>query len=220
MFEVADARKMLRFKDLEHVVLQDSNEPMVLISEMKSAGILEVEAPYPYLRESVWLQLQEAGQALQKSTQCGLKILYAYRPPEIQKHWYTLIYDRFAGEHPELSHEELVELTHSFVAVPSVAGHPTGAAVDITILGPNGEWDMGSDYKDIESKTIQTFAEGLTSKQFENRMFLREAMMAGGFAPFNGEWWHFSYGDREWAAFYSQPQASYGEVSVPGISIS
>lgn len=220
MIEVAATRKMLLFKDLENVFLKDNNEKMVLIQAEKSAGILEIEAPYPYLRESVWLRLKEAGSALQTKIQCGLKILYAYRPPEIQKHWYSLIYERFAGERPELSHEELVELTHSFVAVPSVAGHPTGAAVDITILSTSGEWDMGSDYKDIESKTIQTFAEGLTAQQFENRMFLREAMMSSGFAPFNGEWWHFSYGDREWSAFYQQSGAFYGEVSVPGISIS
>jgi D-alanyl-D-alanine dipeptidase len=37
-------------------------------------------------------------------------------------------------------------------------------------------------------------------------------MVAAGFAPFYGEWWHFSYGDREWAAVYGEPAALYGPL--------
>ena len=37
-------------------------------------------------------------------------------------------------------------------------------------------------------------------------------MVAEGFAPFDGEWWHFSYGDREWAAFYGLSQTLYAHI--------
>ena len=49
-------------------------------------------------------------------------------------------------------------------------------------------------------------------EQRSNRGLLQDAMVAAGFAPFYGEWWHFSYGDREWAAFYYRPAALYGPV--------
>jgi zinc D-Ala-D-Ala dipeptidase len=59
---------------------------------------------------------------------------------------------------------------------------------------------------------IPTFAPGLTDDQRANRALLHDAMVAAGFAPFYGEWWHFSYGDREWAAFYERPAALYGPL--------
>jgi len=76
--------------------------------------------------------------------------------------------------------------------------------------------DMGCDYPDFESPNLHTFAGGLSETQKSNRMLLREAMMNAGFAPFNGEWWHFSYGDREWAAFYGKPNAIYSQVEASG----
>jgi D-alanyl-D-alanine dipeptidase len=39
-------------------------------------------------------------------------------------------------------------------------------------------------------------------------------MTSVGFAPFDGEWWHFSYGDREWAYFYKKKNALYGQIKV------
>lgn len=32
------------------------------------------------------------------------------------------------------------------------------------------------------------------------------------FAPYYGEWCHFSYGDREWAAFYGQAKTLYAPL--------
>ena len=51
---------------------------------------------------------------------------------------------------------------------------------------------------------MATYAKGLTDEQIKNRKMLHDLMVEEGFAPFYGEWWHFSYGDREWAAFYDK----------------
>jgi D-alanyl-D-alanine dipeptidase len=98
--------------------------------------------------------------------------------------------------------------------VPEVAGHPTGGAVDVAATTPDGDvLDTGSTLADFDDLSrVPTFAPGLTGDQRSNRMLLHDAMVAAGFAPFYGEWWHFSYGDREWAAFYEQPAALYGPV--------
>jgi hypothetical protein len=45
-----------------------------------------------------------------------------------------------------------------------------------------------------------------------NRKMLRDAMMAEGFAPYDGEWWHFCYGDKEWAFYYKKDKALYNQV--------
>ncbi|QQR69366.1 MAG: hypothetical protein IPI58_01405 [Alphaproteobacteria bacterium] len=38
-------------------------------------------------------------------------------------------------------------------------------------------------------------------------------MTSVGFAPFDGEWWHFSYGDREWAKYYGRSHAIYSQIA-------
>lgn len=43
-------------------------------------------------------------------------------------------------------------------------------------------------------------------------MLLRDCMLTAGFAPYDGEWWHFSYGERDWAHYYKKPNAIYGQV--------
>jgi hypothetical protein len=44
-----------------------------------------------------------------------------------------------------------------------------------------------------------------------NGKLLREIMSKHGFLPFNGEWWHFSYGDKEWAFANKKSAALYGQ---------
>ncbi len=41
---------------------------------------------------------------------------------------------------------------------------------------------------------------------------LRNVMVSVGFAPFDGEWWHFCYGDKEWAVYYNKPAACYAPI--------
>jgi D-alanyl-D-alanine dipeptidase len=133
----------------------------------------------------------------------------------VQQKYFELVKSELKEKHPSLDEVELREKAHLFVAVPDVAPHPTGGAFDITIICAGKELEMGTNYAEFSSPYLHTFAEGLTETQRENRMLLREAMMEGGFAPFNGEWWHFSFGDREWAAFYGEPQAIYAQLEAP-----
>ena len=43
-------------------------------------------------------------------------------------------------------------------------------------------------------------------------VILRKIMLEVGFAPYDGEWWHFSYGDREWAYYYKKYKYLYPQV--------
>jgi D-alanyl-D-alanine dipeptidase len=122
------------------------------------------------------------------------------------------------SRNPEISEEDLIEKTHNCVAVPDVAGHPCGAAIDITIINENGKkLDMGTKiyYSDFNSTDkIITYSNKITKKQLENRLKLHDLMICENFAPFYGEWWHFSYGDCEWAAFYGKPNTIYKPINL------
>lgn len=52
----------------------------------------------------------------------------------------------------------------------------------------------------------------ITEEQAYMRGMLHDVMLMEGFAPFYGEWWHFSYGDREWAVFYDSLEAIYAPI--------
>lgn len=116
-----------------------------------------------------------------------LYIFDAARPRSVQQIlWGTLDY-------PE-------EEKSKYVANPQEGSiHNYGAAVDLTIAGPDGRpVDMGTDFDHFgvlaypvhEQKMLN--AGKLTKEQVDHRQLLREVMMRAGFAPITSEWWHFN----------------------------
>ncbi len=159
------------------------------------------------IREDPFLRSEFPGQSL------GLMMVYGYRSPEIQKKYFEARCAQFRDRFPDMPEDELLELAHICSADPDVAGHVTGGAVDVTIIADGKQVDMGSkiaDFSDVD--LMQPFSNKIRPEQLENRMVLRRIMMGQGFAPFDGEYWHFSYGDREWAAWYGKEEALYGSI--------
>jgi D-alanyl-D-alanine dipeptidase len=91
--------------------------------------------------------------------------------------------------YPELEKQELFE--KGYIAKRS--SHSRGSAVDLTLLDmrTGREVDMGSPF-DLFSEASHPDYQGVTKEQYENRTFLRKAMVRNGFAPIDCEWWHFS----------------------------
>jgi zinc D-Ala-D-Ala dipeptidase len=65
--------------------------------------------------------------------------------------------------------------------------HTAGRSVDVTIAGA----DMGTDFDDFSPRSLAYATDGLDASVQANRTRLREAMTAGGFVVYPGEWWHF-----------------------------
>lgn len=116
-----------------------------------------------------------------------LYIFDAVRPRRVQQIlWDTLDY-------PEKEKAK-------YVANPQEGSiHNYGAAVDLTIAGPDGKpLDMGTefDYFGVLAYPVreeELLAAGkLTQEQVSNRQLLREVMTKAGFSPITSEWWHFN----------------------------
>jgi len=45
-----------------------------------------------------------------------------------------------------------------------------------------------------------------------NRKVLLDVMKKNGFVNYPGEWWHYSFGDRMWAAYLRKKVCHYGPV--------
>lgn len=212
-------RRIMRLQDLKNSFVQENGEQMVDLAQEFSEIICDYRRSDSHFQKvSVRKTLVDKLYNVQErliSEDSALKLMVTegYRHPFYQEHYYLQQFLTLGREYPQLTFEALQELVHQFVALPSVAGHPTGGAVDVSISRHGKEIDMGGAIADFSrAELIPTFSSHISEVQAENRRLLHDAMLAEGFAPFYGEWWHFSYGDREWAAFYEQPHALYAPI--------
>ncbi len=101
--------------------------------------------------------------------------------------------------YPELEKQEL--FARGYIA--SRSSHCRGSTVDLTLLDMKSgkEVDMGGPF-DLFSEISHPDYRGITEEQFANRMILRDAMLRGGFLPFDCEWWHFTLAEEPYPDTY------------------
>jgi D-alanyl-D-alanine dipeptidase len=208
--------KMPGYKDYAGIPVRDSSEAFMPVPDSPGLCARQIdEAMFAYtgrrvfVREGVLKRLLKAARLLARQCQgLRLEVVYGYRSLEIQErlftHYRNELRDRYSGE-------ELMEAVHRLVAVPEVAGHPAGAAVDVQILKDGSPLDFGTKVHEFVPDTF-TFSPFIGRQAWDNRQLLRRVMTSAGFAPFDGEWWHFSYGDKEWAYYYRKGRALYGQT--------
>ncbi|WP_242449053.1 M15 family metallopeptidase [Burkholderia metallica] len=167
------------------------------------------------VRRGVAQRLVAAAHALPDGLRLYVK--EGYRPPALQRHY-------FAGHlahlrqtlNPLPDEHTLIALASHYVAPPEVAAHPTGAAVDLTLMSAEGtELDMGCilDATDQESSgACYTHNPFISRAAARNRQVLIAALTGAGLTNYPSEWWHWSFGDRYWAVMHDQSHAIYGPV--------
>lgn len=214
--------KFLTYRDLKSIPVVEDGTPLVPLTDYGVSftlidGLVAASTGMEiFVREVVAQKLKQAQTYLDDLlSDYTLDVVYGYRSWEVQTTSYLKIKEELLKKHPDvISEEDLNEIIHRFIAVPDVAGHPTGGAVDVRILDKSGkELDMGTKAHDF-IKESYTFSPFVSKEVWANRQKLRHVMLSAGFAPFDGEWWHFSYGDREWAAYYGKPNAIYDQLEM------
>jgi D-alanyl-D-alanine dipeptidase len=133
-----------------------------------------------------------------------MKIFDAYRPATAVKHfvlWGIEDLDQRMKPYfyPDLEKQELFR--QGYIAKRS--SHSRGSTVDLTLLDmrTGQEVDMGSSF-DLFSERSHPDCRAVTDEQYDNRMFLRNTMLRGGFAPLDCEWWHFTLRDEPYPDTY------------------
>jgi D-alanyl-D-alanine dipeptidase len=122
---------------------------------------------------------QKLKQAAERFAQDGYKIkLYdCYRPKSVQ----FILYD--------------IVQNSAYIANPykSASNHNRAAAVDITLIGPDGEeLDFPSPMHTFSSIVFRSSRERWTEEQRANVDYMTEVMLESGFKLIETEWWHFS----------------------------
>ncbi len=213
--------RLSSYEDLISIKVIENNEPFVKLdnrilngylpqfSEMKS-----ITGDSVIVRESVLDMLVGAQKLLvKKNSDLSLYVTFGYRTLEIQTERFLSFIKNNINRFYENPYD-LYNAAHPFIAVPTVAGHPTGGSVDVTIknIKDHNFLNFGSAQYDFSTKDCYVFINTISDEAMRNRMLLRDCMLTAGFAPYDGEWWHFSYGERDWAHYYKKPNAIYGQV--------
>lgn len=212
------SERMVLYVDLVKIPLKENGEKLVKIINTKNLKTREINPQTRkiiekdiFVRESVATKLEEASVLLaSRSEDYVLEVIYGHRSMAIQRDLFELYKNKYSKKYSGIA---LLEATHRSIAVPEVAGHPTGGAVDIRILRKEKPINMGTTIWEFVPDSF-TFSPFISKQAWDNRGLLREIMQHVGFAPYDGEWWHFSYGDKEWARYYRVSAALYDQLEL------
>ena len=161
------------------------------------------EAPIAMLTKEAAAALKEVSDEL-VGRGYRLKIYDAYRPQTAVNHfarWAEDLKDTRMKEYfyPNLNKSVLFEQGY----IDYKSGHSRGSTLDLTLFDMNTEKevDMGGTFDFFGIQSHPDYKK-ITKKQYDNRMILRNVMIAHGFRPLSTEWWHFTLNNEPYPDTY------------------
>lgn len=217
-------KDIIHEEELKLIEIIECDDPLISIKEntdflikMKPIRLEYAGENDLYARKTIIEMLKQAKNHLPKNL--NFIIFDAYRPIKYQQMRFNTILNKIKSDNPDLTYYEARKEAFIYVFPPSnnpktPPPHSTGGAIDLGLIDQQGnELDMGCEYG-IFNDTTYTNNMLINVKQKENRKLLLTTMIKSGFTNYPGEWWHFSYGDREWAAYENKEKAIFGRADL------
>ena len=215
-------------QDLINIPVKDNWERLVKISDSRifcqyHPSNKDMEQYFWWdiiVRHKVAKMLSSAQDALsQHHNAYILHVTYGYRSLETQQKRYNMRLNTLAQS--GLTGFDLESVAHETVAHPQVAWHPTWWAVDVLIRDTKLQahldfWSPIYDYSNDLYKINNLPDHPQYTQAINNRILLRTIMLKAGFIPYDGEYWHFSYWDQEWA-YHTRSHALYAQIPLKAL---
>lgn len=219
--ESIDGWKTIEIRECSEPLVNLAGAPQILVDPRYFKQRIQGSKEEVFLRLGVAMRLVAATRYLPK----GYKFLIwdGWRPLEVQQALFDEFYSWLQKENPGLPEENLVNLTQTYVSLPSInpakpSPHNTGGAMDLTLVYEDGhDVPMGTGFDDFSARAATAYFEGrmnLTKQERgfrDNRRILFYALTQAGFTNYREEWWHFDYGNQFWAVQKGTP-AVYGRA--------
>ncbi|GAA0375627.1 D-alanyl-D-alanine dipeptidase [Acrocarpospora corrugata] len=203
------------------VPVEECGEPLVDVRDIPGVRLdnrlADTVSAYTRLRSGVAERLTTAQKHLPPGL--GFLVVEGYRPLSLQIRYF----DEYAAElrdaNPGWPEEYVLVQASRSLAPPAVGPHVSGGAIDLTLCTAEGlELPMGTEVNaspEESDDACYTNAPGLPPAARENRAILIAALTAAGLVNYPTEWWHWSYGDRYWAALTGADAALYSPLDWP-----
>lgn len=194
--------------------LRECGEPLVdptLLSPRLTYGAAYLRQGLPgeavcLVRQTVAQKLCQAAEKLPQGY--GIYIFDSLRSLKVQKALYDQYRLTAEKEHPGLGPQELDAIIDEFVALPvkrldKPSPHATGGAVDLTLTRDGRPLDMGTGFDDFTplayTNALESHCPPGLEEARQNRRLLYHLMASVSFVNYSSEWWHYAYGERQWA---------------------
>jgi len=187
----------------KRIKIVDCREQLVNVRDYCRNIAIKKESPIKRMksvlvRKTISDMLNKANSLLPKGYK--LAIADGYRSIESQKKLFDEFCLELKKKHPSWKDRIKKEASKFVSPIDVVPPHTTGGAVDVTILDKNGEeLDMGSVFGELNIRSYTDY-DKISNIVKKNRKLLIKAMTKAGFVNYPREWWHWSYGDKCWAA--------------------
>ena len=203
--------------DLHRIPLIDSGNAVIVTIDPKDGFILDRRYADDFrIRAQIYGMMHLVLDFLPSNLR--LVISEAYRPLKRQRLLWQRIETQMRHDFPTADEQRIRDLCENFVANPDDgigSGHQAACALDVTLCTTDGTFlEMGTAMHEFNEKT-QTIVGGLPPQIIENRHILVNAMHRAGFINYPAEWWHYSYGDHQWAWLTQKSHAIFGPIDLP-----
>ena len=195
--------------------LNENNEPHVDIKKECPKLVVKLVGKTnkrSYLRKSVAKMLCQAVEYLPKGT--TFVINDAWRSKEEQAEIVKDFEQYFCRKHPNWNKEKVQKELKKFVAPfrgIKVSGHMTGGAVDLRLIKDGRRIPMRSKKLAYQENAL-SHQPLLTEHLQRNRQIMFDALEKAGLSNYHREFWHWSYGDYQWAKRNKKEKYFYGPV--------
>lgn len=170
---------------------------------------------FSFVRISIAEKLSIAKKQLPRDLRFLIK--EGFRPLHIQQLAFERSIERVKNSSTLKDKNAIIAEASKYVAPPTVAPHPTGGAVDLTFIDSDGnELNLGTPFDAVPHEcNYATYfnATNIPEDAIRNRKVLANALQSVGFVNYYTEWWHWSFGDKYWAAIEDSDYALFAPVS-------
>lgn len=158
------------------LVIPDIEIYQIFGTDKNFTGQVLYQRPVPVLQVRTARKLAEAAKRFRQDGY-RIKIYDCYRPKSVQ----YILYD--------------IVQNSAYIANPynSASNHNRAAAVDMTLIGPDGkELDFPTPMHTFTKLVYRASSDQWTEEQRRNVNYMTNVMLESGFKLINTEWWHFS----------------------------
>ncbi|MBU7557404.1 M15 family metallopeptidase [Weissella paramesenteroides] len=213
---------------IREVPIRENDEPLISLSYLPEKMVVSPQyfiqnLPGSYPELYTRLEVQNKLISAARKLPYGYKfvIFDTWRSIPTQQALFDQMKHFVQRDHPGYSDEQVQQAALRIVALPSTdpmkpSPHNTGGSIDLSIVDEDGRLlEMGSPFDDISVRAKTTYYETEeTSEAYDvarrNRRLLYHIMMQAGFTNYSEEWWHFDYGNQNWASLTNNGYAIYG----------
>ncbi len=210
-----DQKVLLNEKLIPTITILEDNTPMVSLKDTGFDLMFEpsIQKGYAYLvRESMVNKIKKISEVLSQQDKT-LIIRSAWRSFEHQRRIWNNKVDFMKRIHPDMDLNEIENKVSCFVAPETKSLHATGGAIDALIYDQNNDcvMDFGTnDGLNIDlSEKCYPYHPDISNEAKKNRKLLIDLFLKEDFVMDIQEYWHFDYGNVNWAIGKKERHAKY-----------